>query len=79
MNLVGLFSMLGRLDEALQVYINLENIFETELMDSSLKENLDDLTSLQELTSIEVKRSLKALEFDKVISFIKRIGWIWCR
>lgn len=67
-NLAGLFSILGRLDEALQVYITLENTFETELIDYSLKENLDDLLSLQELTAIEVKRSLKSRIFDQVIT-----------
>lgn len=65
-NLAGLFSIMGRLDEALQVYINLENEFQMELMDYSLSENLDDLSTLKELTRIQVHRNLMAWKFDQV-------------
>jgi hypothetical protein len=72
-NLAGLFSIMGRLDEALQVYINLENIFQMELMDYSLNENLDDLSTLKKLTQIQLARNLKALEFDKVFQkYVKK-------
>ena len=65
-NLAGLFSILGRIDEALLVYSSLENHFEFELQDFSLKENLDDLTSLKKITESEIRRNLNSFGFDQV-------------
>ena len=74
-NLAGLFSVLGRLDEALNVYISLENTFEQELQDfiPKFKMNSNDLDNLRILTEIHLQRNLKMVEFDKVLKDFTQI------